>query len=62
MNRYFSLVGGVSLAALVMTSTAPSAQALTVSSAQEGRMEGALVSLKKKGSTMPTTVVIRSIR
>jgi streptogramin lyase len=44
---------------MVAASTAASAQALsgTVSSAQEGRMEGVLVSLKKEGSTIATTVV-----
>jgi streptogramin lyase len=59
MSRRFWLVVGVSLAAMVASSTGASAQALsgTVSSAQEGRMEGVLVSLKKQGSTIATTVV-----
>jgi virginiamycin B lyase len=59
MSRHFWLVVGVSLGAMVAASTAASAQALsgTVSSAQEGGMEGVLVSLKKEGSTIATTVV-----
>ena len=59
MNRHLWLVVGVSLAAMVAASSGASAQALsgTVSSAQEGRMEGVLVSLKKEGSTIATTVV-----
>jgi streptogramin lyase len=52
-------VAGVSLAALLAASTGASAQALSgkVSSAQEGLMEGVLVSVKKDGSTIATTVV-----
>src|SRR6516164_9076756 len=59
MSRQFWLVVGVSLGAMVAASTGASAQALsgTVSSVQEGRMEGVLVSLKKEGSTVATTVV-----
>ena len=59
MNRHFWLAVGVSLGAMVTASSGASAQALsgTVSSAQGGRMEGVLVSLKKEGSTIATTVV-----
>jgi streptogramin lyase len=44
---------------MVAASTGASAQALsgTVSSAEESRMEGVLVSVKKEGSTIDTTVV-----
>jgi virginiamycin B lyase len=55
----FGLVAGASLAALLAASTGASAQALSgkVSSAQEGLMEGVLVSVKREGSTIATTVV-----
>src|SRR5262249_12063224 len=54
----FWLLAGVSLAA-TMAASAVQAQVLTgkVSSAQEPTMEGVLVSLKKEGSTITTTVV-----
>src|SRR5215475_15481478 len=53
--KLLSLAASVSVAAL----TSAQAQILTgkVSSAQEPTMEGVLVSLKKEGSTIATTVV-----
>src|SRR5438876_10439542 len=57
--NHFWLVASVSLAAMLAESTAASAQALSgqVSSAQEGAMQGVLLSVKKEGSTIATTVV-----
>src|SRR6266850_2211588 len=56
--KHLWLLAGVSLGATLVASGA-SAQALSgqVSSAQENAMEGVLVSLKKEGSTIATTVV-----
>ena len=51
---------GVSITAALVAGAA-SAQTLSgqVSSAQDGAMEGVLVSLKKEGSTITTTVVYK---
>src|SRR5499433_4079913 len=57
--RQFSLAAGVSLAALLTALAGAQAQVLTgkVTSAQEPVMEGVLVSVKKEGATVTTTVV-----
>jgi len=57
--KLLSLAASVSVAAL----TSAQAQILTgkVSSAQEPTMEGVLVSLKKEGSTIATTVVTNAL-
>ena len=53
-------VAGIALAATGALATGAQAQTLTgaVSSAEEGAMEGVLVSAKKAGSTITTTVVL----
>jgi len=57
--RQFSLAAGVSAAALLTALAGAQAQVLTgkVTSAQEPVMEGVLVSVKKEGATVTTTVV-----
>src|SRR5437764_13323820 len=58
-NRHVLLAAGVSLGATFALAHPTYAQALSgqVSSAQEAAMEGVLVSVKKEGSTIATTVV-----
>src|SRR6185295_5892833 len=57
-SKHLGLLAGAGIGAIILAGGA-SAQTLTgqVSSAPDGAMEGVLVSLKKEGSTITTTVV-----
>ena len=60
-SRKIGFMVGVSLAAALLLTIGAQAQTAalsgTVSSAKEGAMEGVLVTVKKEGSTIATTVV-----